>query len=305
VRLGFLLPLILLISCGGGLNTRVQHQSVPTPVQSPGPTPPPTTTPSPHVILIIEENRSYSTVYPTGMPWLSALGNSYGIATNYYSDQSGSMLDYLWLSSGSGEQAFGCAGWGCSQTITDDNIFRELNLAGLSWKVYADSLPSVGFMGSSSGYYVKRHNPAPWYSDVANSTTEQQKMVPFTQFALDLAANALPNYSIVVPNLMNDAHDGTPAMADAWLRENIGPLLSSSYFTAGGNGVMFITFDNGDGDRQGQVFTAVVGPKVVPQSKVGISFRHENTLRTIIELLGLTNFPGASATAAPMREFLK
>jgi hypothetical protein len=175
----------------------------------------------------------------------------------------------------------------------------------MSWKVYAESLPSVGFMGDSSGNYVKRHNPAPWYSDVANDPAQQQNMVPFTQFAGDLAANRLPNYSLIVPNLQDDAHDGTPAMADDWLKQNIAPLLSSTYFGAAGDGVMFITFDNGDGDAQGQVFTGVIGPGIVRGIKVSTSFRHENTLCTIMGLLGLTNFPGASATAAPMHEFFK
>jgi acid phosphatase len=257
------------------------------------------------VILIVEENHSFSTVYPAGMPWMSALGNAYGIATNYFSDEPGSMLDYLWLSSGSGEEAFGCAGWGCLQTITSDNIFRELNHAGLSWKVYAESLPAAGFMGDSSGYYVKRHNPAAWYSDVVNSLAEQRKMVPFTDLAQDLAANALPNYSLIIPNVMDDAHDGTMTMADAWLQNHVPPLLKSTYFQPGGSGALFITFDNGDGDAQGQVFTGVVGPQVVSHVKVSQAFRHENTLRTMMELLELKTFPGASATAAPMTEFLK
>ena len=82
--------------------------------------------------------------------------------------------------------------------ITSDNIFRELNNAGLSWKVYADSLPSVGYMGGDVGAYLERHNPAKWYSDVTNAT-QQKKMVPFTQFAADLAANQLPNYSVIIP----------------------------------------------------------------------------------------------------------
>lgn len=256
-----------------------------------------------HVVLVIEENRSYSTVYPTGMPWLSALGDANGIATNYVSDEPGSMHDYLWLSSGSGEDSFGCTGNGCTQPITSDNIFREINQAGLTWKVYAESLPSVGFLGAFSGNYVERHNPAAWYSDVINDPAQQKNMVPFTQFAGDAAAQRLPDYSVIVPDLQNDAHNGTPAMADAWLQQNVGPLLKSSYFQAGGDGVLFITFDNGDNDAQGQVFTAVVGPSVISKIKVSTAFRHENTLRTIMELLGLTNFPGASAGAAPMSEF--
>jgi len=64
-----------------------------------------------------------------------------GSATNYYSDESGSLLDYFWLSSGSGEHAYGCTGGGCSHVIPSDNIFRELNKAGMSRKLYAESFP--------------------------------------------------------------------------------------------------------------------------------------------------------------------
>jgi phospholipase C len=260
---------------------------------------------APHVILIIEENRSFTAVYPDGMPWLSALGNDNGIATNYFSDEPGSLLDYLWLSSGSGESTFGCGGWGCPDIITSDNIFRELDKNGLSWKVYADSLPYVGYMGARSGEYVKRHNPAPWYSDVAYDAAKRRQIVPFTHFATDLATQDLPNYSIIIPNLLHDAHNGTMAMADLWLKQHISPLLNSPYFNSGGNAAMFITFDDGNGDRQSRVFTAVIGANVIPGIKVNATFRHENTLRTIMELLGLKNFPGASRDAAPMSEFFK
>jgi phosphatidylinositol-3-phosphatase len=279
--------------CGSGAN--------PTPRKANAPS----RGPAAHVILIVEENQSFSTVYHKQMPWLSALGDKYGIATNYFSDEKGSLLDYLWLSSGSSEVSFGCDGNRCTHTVTDGNIFRELNKAGMSWNVYADSLPSSGFMGMFAGNYAKRHNPAVWYSDVADSPEQQQNVVPFTQFPVDLAAGNLPDYSIIVPNLQDDAHNGTPAMADQWLKTNICPLLDSQYFQAGQNSVMFITFDNGYEDQQGQVFTAVVGQSVIPAVKVNTSFRHENTLRTIMQLLGLKNYPGASATASPMNEFFK
>ena len=292
----FLWLVATFVGCGGGESTKVAHQSVPTGVLR---------APAAHVFLVVEENRSYSTVYRNQMPWLSALVDKYGIATNYFSDERGSLLDYLWLSSGSGEQTFGCDGNQCRQTITDNNIFRQLNQAGKSWKMYADALPHAGFMGATSEEYVKRHNPAVWYSDVVNSPEQRQNVVPFTQFVADLAADNLPDYSIIVPNLKHDAHDGSPAAADQWLQLNIGPLVDSPHFQPGSNSVMFITFDNGDGDAQGQVFTAVVGENVIPGVKVDTPFRHENTLRTIMELLGLNKFPGAAATAAPMNEFFK
>src|SRR5215472_9287845 len=138
------------LGCGGGATSVALGQVV-----SQGPLPPTGRTysysnqspSSPHVVLIVEENRSYSSVYPLGMPWLSQLGDKYGIATNYYSDESGSLLDYLWLSSGSGEHVYGCKGGGCTETITDDNIYRQLIKAGKSWRVYADALPNPGFLG--------------------------------------------------------------------------------------------------------------------------------------------------------------
>lgn len=280
--------------CGSGVN--------PTPRKANAPS----RGPAAHVILIIEENHGYSTVvHQSRMPWLKALGDKYGIATNYFSDEKGSLLDYLWLSSGSNESKFGCGGNQCSHAITDNNIFRQLNKAGMSWNVYADSLPKFGFMGMFAGNYAKRHNPAVWYSDVMKSPDQQQNVVPFTQFPVDVAAHNLPDYSIIIPNLKDDAHNGTPEAADQWLKTNIAGLLHSKYFYAGENTVMFITFDNGDDDEQGQVFTAVVGQSVIPGVQVNTPFKHENTLRTIMQLLGLRNYPGASATAAPMNEFFK
>lgn len=281
--------------CGGGVTPKAARQSLPGGTDAP----------VAHVFLVVEENRSFSTVYHNQMPWLSALGDTYGIATNYFSNEKGSLLDYLWLSSGSGEQSFGCDGNDCKQTVTDDNIFRQLNKAGKSWKVYADSLPSRGFMGAFAGEYVKRHNPAAWYSDIIKSSGQQQNVVPFSEFAGDLASDNLPDYSIIIPNLKHDAHDGSPAAADAWLHQNIGPLIASKHFQAGSNSDLFVTFDNGDGDEPGQVLTVVAGANVIPGVKVDTPFRHENTLHTIMELLGLDDFPGASAGAASMNEFFK
>ena len=283
------------IGCGGGTSPAVSNKSIPgTGGKAVA-----------HVFLVVEENHSFSTVYHNQMPWLSAVGDKYGVATNYYSDEQGSLLDYLWLSSGSGERNFGCDGNRCLQTITDNNIFRQLIAANRSWRIYADSLPKAGFMGANSGNYVKRHDPAAWYSDVANHPKQQQNIVPASQLQSDIANDQLADYSVIVPDLAHDAHNGTPKAADQWLQQNIGPLLSGRHFGPGSNSVMFITFDNGDNDAQGQVLTVVVGENVIPGIKVDTPFRHENTLRTILELLGLHNFPGASATAAPMSEFFR
>ena len=282
---------------------------------------------SSHVVLIIEENHMFTEVYPNGMPWLVAQGNKYGYATNYRADSAGSALDYLWLSSGSchaqdcaplpaGTHDFQCTGDGCFDpttgqqiAITDDNIFRELNRAGLTWKVYAQSLPSPGYMGYSAGEYVARHNPAVWYSDVLdNASLQQNSIVPFEQLAADLAANQLPNYSIIIPDLQNDAHDGTLAQADTFLSDSVAPLLNAPAFQPGGDGLMIVTFDECDaavGACPEQVYTTVIGPQVKPGTVSNSLYRHESTLRTIMDALGVGVYPGASATAPDMTDFFQ
>jgi acid phosphatase len=233
-------------------------------------------------------------------------------------------MDYFWLSSGSchnavnctlpaGTHDFGCGGSDCTKKpITDDNIFRELDKAGLTWKVYAQSLPYAGYATNSPSPvpdpypYVARHNPAVFYSDIVNSTQLQQNIVPFTQFAADLAANQLPNYSLIVPDLKNDAHDGTLAAADAFLSTSVAPVLQSPAFKAGGDGLMFITFDECDGAVGAcpeQVYTAVIGPAVKPGTVSNTFYKHESMLRTILDALGVSVYPGAANGAPDMTDF--
>jgi phospholipase C len=256
----------------------------------------------------MEENKTYAQVYPDGMPWLVAQGNKYGHATNYHADVPGSMMDYLWLSSGNGEEAFGCVGDGCSRPITSDNIFRELGRAGLTWKVYAQSLPSAGYMGPSTGAYETFHNPARWYSDVIDNPALQQNMVPLTQLAADVAANNLPNYSIIIPDGSNDGWNGSMSNADNFLATNVAPLLNTSYFGPAGDALMFITFDECDEavgacPNNEQVYTAVIGPKVRPGVVSSTPYKHENMLRTILDALGVSVYPGASSSVADMTDF--
>jgi phospholipase C len=298
--------LVFASGCSGG-SLAANPAVAPSP--SPSPTPPQNAVVphSSHVVLVIEENHTFTQVL-NSMPWLVAQGNAYAYATDYHANEPGSALDYFWLSSGSGEKAFGCSGAGCTKPITSDNIFRELTRAGLTWRVYAESLPQTGWMGGNSGAYLARHNPAKWYSDVINSPQLQQNLVPFTQFAGDLAGNKLPNYSIIVPNANNDAHDGTLSQADAWLKTNVAPLLKHASFQPGGDGVLIVTFDECDaavGACNEQVYTAVIGPRVKRSFKSALFYRHENTLRTILDALGVAVYPGASDTAADMADFFQ
>ena len=296
---------------------------------------------SQRVVLVIDENSSFSDVM-TNMPWLVGLGNANGYASNYESDNGGSLLDYLWLASGSCESAaqctlppgthdFYCNGNDCyypgtatTDPITDDNIFREMNNAGISWKVYAQSYAAAGGTpstpdNSNGTSYYRRHNGAVWYSDIlSNVDGDASHIVDLSQLTTDLKNGTLPRFMIIVPDGNHDAHDcpvGVSscteaqqlAAADAFLQSTVGPLLDTPAFKKGGNGLFITTFDEcGGGTDEGcgaAVYTALIGPRVKPHTVSTIPYKHENTLRTMLDSLGIKTYPGASATAAPMSDF--
>src|SRR5439155_1656333 len=149
--------------------------------------------------------------------------------------------------------------------------------------------------------YASRHNPLSYLSDVVNDPAQVTNLVPFSQFAADLANNALPNYAFIVPNLCDDAHDCPLATADAWLQTNIDPLITSPGFQQ--DGLLIILFDESGGDLQhggGRIAWVVVSAKVKPGYRSAALYQHENTLRLAAEALGLTTFPNAAAGAANM-----
>jgi len=276
------------LACGGSVN-----------VQTPPPVGQPTFS---HVVLVLEENHSYSDVIgSSSMPYFNSLASQYGLATQYFADAHPSIPNYLMLTTGLTEtfdDSF-------SGTISDDNVVRELVKAGKTWKSYAESLPSPGYLGTDSGLYVRRHNPFTYLSDVHNDAAQAANIVPFTQFGADFASNALPQYSFIAPNLMNDAHDGSLAQADAWLQTNIAPLLANSAFLS--SGLLIITFDEGgqtDLDHLGgQVATLIISSKAKKGYQSTTSYQHQSALRLILVGSGVNNFPGLSAVAPDMTEF--
>jgi acid phosphatase len=256
---------------------------------------------SSHVIVVVEENHSYSQVIGnTSMPYLNGLASGYGLATQYYADVHPSIGNYLMLTTGVPEtidDAF-------TGIITDDNVVRELVNAGKTWHSYAENLPSVGYVGGDVYPYFRHHNPFTYLSDV-NGTSQANNLVPFSQFSTDLAASALPDYSFVVPNAINDAHDGTLAQADQWLQTNIDPLVQSSFFK--NNGVLIIVFDESVtsdvSHGGGHVAMVMIGPNVKKGFQSTTTYQHQSVLRFVISTLGVHTYPGASAIAPDMGEF--
>jgi len=254
-----------------------------------------------HVVVVVEENHSYSSVLgSSSMPYLNSLAQKYGLATQYYANTHPSIGNYLMMTTG---QIITNSD-GYTGTVTADNIVRHLLTAGITWKSYAESLPSVGYTGGDQYPYILHHNPLAYFSDVRNSSVQKMNLVPFTQFATDLANDQLPRFSFVVPNLLDDAHDGTLAQADGWLKTHIAPLIASPAFQK--DGLLIIVFDESSSTDTthggGRVASVVVSPKITAPVKSNTLYQHQNLLLLAMTALGLTSFPAAAASASSMSD---
>jgi hypothetical protein len=258
-----------------------------------------------HVLLVVEENHSYSEVIGNSdMPYLNSLTTQYGLATQYYANTHPSIGNYFMLTTGqliSNDDSF-------SGTVSVDNIVRQLLAAGKTWKSYAESIPNPGYTGGDSYPYIKHHNPFAYITDVVNSSTQVNNLQSLTQFNLDLANGQLPNFSFLVPNLLDDAHDGTLQLADHWLQTYIAPVISSPTFQK--DGLLIVVFDeaetNDSTNGGGHVAAVIISPEAKQGFQSTTLYQHESTLRLILEGLGVpnvTNYPGAASTAPSMAEF--
>ena len=279
-----------------------------------GPTAPPATSFN-HVFIVVEENTSYGRLIGNpAVPYLNGLARRYGLASNYYANTHPSMGNYFMMTTGriiSRSDAF-------TGVTSHNNIARILAHAGKTWRCYAESLPYAGYLGNDSGLYMRHHNPFVYFSDVIENPAQAANVVPFTQFARDLHGDSFPDYSFIVPNILNDAHScadvhrGCPkdtrlATMDHWLEANIAPLVADPQFQK--DGLLIITFDEASmvDSRHGGGHVAWVA--VSGRSKPGYVstelYQHQNTLSLMASSLGLTSLPGAAAMAFPMSEFFQ
>jgi hypothetical protein len=239
-----------------------------------------------HVFTIVLENRSSTTVLDSAQaPYLNQLAAAYGVTNAYQAVGHPSQPNYLALFSGS------------TQGVTDNarhdidapTIASQLEAAGRSWRVYAENVPGGCFAGltadggaDGTGTYARKHEPAISFTSISRSSTSCANIKPMSAF--DPAA---ADYSMLVPNLCNDAHDCPLSTADAWLKKVVPRILDSPAWKDGG--VLFITFDEADGQERevNRVPTLVIASSVVPGTRSSVPHSHYSLLRTVQDGLGL------------------
>ena len=204
--------------------------------------------------------------------------------------------NYLALFSGSTQ---GIDDDSCLHTFTNPNLGSELLAAGLSFGIYCEAMPSIGFTGCVHGRYYRKHNPAVnWQSVNISSATN----MPFSSFPSDYSR--LPTVSLVIPDIVNDMHDGSIATGDAWLKSNMDGYIKWARIN---NSMLILTWDEGSSlfglFRDNHIPTILIGDKV----RTGVYSQrvdHYDVLGTILDFYGLPRI-GKSVDAKPLSNIRK
>ncbi|MCX5723889.1 MAG: acid phosphatase [Nitrospirae bacterium] len=110
-----------------------------------------------HVVIVIEENHSYSQIIESPeAPYINRLAAQGAVFTQSFGVTYPSKPNYLALFSGSTQ---GITDNTCPHTLTTPNLGHALLAAGLTFAGYSEDLPSVGSLICSAGDYARKHNP--------------------------------------------------------------------------------------------------------------------------------------------------
>ena len=249
-----------------------------------------------HVVLVVFENHEETSIAGNpAAPTFNALARRYATLTDYDAVAHPSLPNYLALVSGSTHRISS----DCTVCVVQARSLADtLAAAGRTWKTYAEDLPYAGFTGSSAGPYAKKHDPFLYFRGVVDSRARRDRVVPFSQLVRDLAGHRFPDFSLVIPNLCDDMHDGSVATGDAWLNAHVVPLLRASELRGG---VVFVVFDEGtsDTDGGGRVEALAFAPTVRRGSRSARATSHYGLLRTIEDAWELPRL-GLSRTGTPI-----
>jgi hypothetical protein len=259
-----------------------------------------------HVIWVWMENHSYNTIVGSSQaPYINSLAGGCGLATNYHNISHPSLPNYISATSGLGYKSIAKFDRDCNPVPGCTTTARSIFAQGETWKAYEESMPA-NCTKSDSGEYAVRHNPPPYYTTLMGCAKFD---VPYTKLATDLAANKLPAFSFITPNLIDDMHDGTIADGNKWLAKNLPTIFNSAEYKSGSTAV-FVTWDEGEGgtstmcatnktDVGCHVATIVISPSTKPGTKSATLFNHWSLLATAEQLLGLPKL-GMAASATTM-----
>lgn len=299
----------------------------PPPAPTPSPTPPPSGVSSStpcvgaaapaqwkHVVLVMFENHTYSSVIGSSAPFITGLATKCGTYAswkdaNYRVDGSTdgnyvSKPHYATLTSGLPPSKTGIKDDSYGTTTSADNIFNRLNQMSKNTRSYVSG---SGGSCSSSNFSGAYHDPMRYYTNLGGQSSSSSTYcnthdVNISQFMTDVNAGNLPAFSIILPTNQQNMHDNSVSTGDSYAKSLLTPFLDSAQYKSGDTALFFLF------DEDTPIPTALIAPSIKPGSKpVAPSstqpIGHFSAIRTFQEMLGVSPLLGDSGQASSLLNF--
>ena len=264
-----------------------------------------------HVVVVMEENHSYSQILgpsidpptalfpgtwlnmlqvpllPTVDTYIRSLADHSAVFTNSHGIAHPSQPNYLALFSGSTQGVTSDAT--PRTTFSAPSLGGQLTAAGDSFVGYSEGLPHAGYTGNDVGEYVRHHNPWVNFADVPAASN--RSLARFRNFS------NLPTVSFVIPNIDHDMHSGSVRTGDQWLQSHIG---SYAKWARKHNSLLIVEWDEDNGTPSNHVATIFAGAHI-RAGHYNEPVDDYRILNTIENMYGLTPL-GQAAQKTPITD---
>jgi hypothetical protein len=261
------------------------------------------------VFTVVMENHSRGDILgSSAAPYINALAKANAVANGYHDPfVHPSEPNYFWMVAGENFGVLDDADPSAHHLDSTSHIADQAELADLTWKSYQEGMGAPCALVSHDRYAAK-HNPFVYFNDINGWDGTQfhadprctEHVVDYSQLDTDIAANSVPRYAFITPNLDNDMHDGSVERGDTWLSNELPKIMATEAYKSGG--VIFLLWDEGSGGSLGG--SADDPPFIVisPMAKQGYistaSYDTSSYLKTVQKILGVDLVPCAKDPAA-------
>jgi acid phosphatase len=235
-----------------------------------------------HVVIVVEENKSYAQIFPDRKPTkkshmapylTNVLKNEGANFTQMFAEQHPSQPNYFWLFSGSNQNVDQDHVPGTKQNphpFMTPNLAKSLLDKGFAFKGYAEDLPAIGAIDESvppkakvkDMIYARKHVPWISFGNIPQGKTlEDSTNLPFSKFPTPDKFHTLPKVAFVIPNLQNDMHNGTINQGDSWLQKHLDAYYQ---WAKKNNSLLIVTWDEGEDETE---YRQLTNPFVKPFDK--------------------------------------
>jgi hypothetical protein len=232
-------------------------------------------------------------------------------------------------------------GSGCVYPAAVKTVADQLTAKKLTWGGYMEDMGNTpteaqscrhpalnsrdGTQSAKKGdQYAARHNPFVYFHSIIDSPDCAARDVPLDRLPTTLAADDVPNYVFITPNLCNDGHDapcvdGAPGGLEginSFLAKWVPLILGSRAYQDGG--LLVVTFDESEsgaesccvddapntpnaggtssGPGGGRIGAVLLSPYIKPGTTNDTPYNHYSLLRSVEDIFGLAplGFAGRS-----------